>query len=223
MYGAPQYTPPANLKTGAALASMILGIVGFFTLGGFFIGSIVGLILGISALRKSRKMPGEYGGGGFAIAGIVLNAGFLVLGTAYIALVAMIAVPNLLAARRSANMASAKQTLRIINSAQAVYQSGIGEGNYAASLSDLGGSEGLLDSTVVNARTTPKSGYLLGEMKATPATRTEPAKYSITAFPAVKDGTARSGDDCFFVDETGVIRHSGSPDKLATADSPPID
>ncbi len=221
-YGSPEFAPPQPLKTGAAIVSLVLGIVGFFTIGLGFIGSIIGLILGISAFRKSKKRPQEYGGGGLAIAGIALNISALVVGVAYVGLVAAIAVPNLLAARRSANNASAQQMLRNINSAQAVYESGIGKGNYTASLKDLGGSDGFLDATVVNAQTTPRSGYLLGEMKVTPATGTEPAKYSITAFPAVKEGSGRTGGDCYFVDETGVIRHSGDPTKPATAESAPV-
>lgn len=221
-YGSPQFGPPPSLKTGAAIASMVLGIVGFFSVGIIFIGSIIGLFLGISALRKAKKRPMEYGGGGFAVAGIALNASALVIGVAYIGFVAAIAVPNLLAARRSANMASAQQMLRNISSAQAVYESGAGKGNYAASLKDLGGSDGLLDATIVNAQTTPKNGYLLGEMKVTPPNGNEPAHFSITAFPAVKEGASRTGGDSYFVDDTGVIRHSGDPAKPATADSPAV-
>lgn len=118
---------------------------------------------------------------------------------------------------------SAQQTLRNINSAQAVYESGIGGGNYASNLALLGGGTsntevGLIDSTVVNAQTTPKSGYLLGELKTVPRTATSPARYSITAFPV-----GETGKDCYYIDETGIIRHSGRPDVPATATSPPLE
>lgn len=119
------------------------------------------------------------------------------------------------------NDSAPQQTLRNINSAQAVYQSGIGNGNYAPRLADLGSSSstevGLIDSTIVNAQTTAKSGYLLGEMKTVPRTATSPARYSITAFPV--GGT---GDDRYYIDETGIIRHSGRPDVPATAASEPV-
>jgi type IV pilus assembly protein PilA len=127
----------------------------------------------------------------------------------------------------TAKDATPQQTLRNIHSAQAVYESGIGNGNYTSNLAVLGGGSntnevGLIDSTVVNAQTTPKGGYLLGEMKTVPRTATTPPRYSITIFPAIAKGKNRTGNDCYFVDETGIIRHSGRPDVPATAMSPPI-
>lgn len=69
-----------------------------------------------------------------------------------IGLVAAIGIPNLLEARRSANTASALQTLRNLNTAQVTYSLGIGRGNYANRLALLGGSAstdvGFLDNTV---------------------------------------------------------------------------
>jgi type II secretory pathway pseudopilin PulG len=222
MYGGSQGVPSAKLKTGAAMTSVVLGILGFFTVGGLILGSILGLILGVTALRKARKMPREYGGEGLAITGIVLNLGVLVFG-GIVVLIAAISVPNLLAARRAANTASAMVTLRSIHAAQEVYASGVGKGNYARTLKELGtDADGLLDSTILNSQITPKSGYLLGEMKVTPANGDEPAHYSITASPVVKEGAARTGNDNLFVDETGIIRHSDDPVRPATADSPPI-
>ncbi len=118
---------------------------------------------------------------------------------------------------------STSQMLQNIHSAQAVYESGIGNGNYASNLAVLGGGTastevGLIDSTIVNAQTTAKSGYLLGELKTVPRTATSPARYSITAFPV--GGT---GKDCYYIDETGIIRHSGRPDVPATPSSPPLE
>jgi prepilin-type N-terminal cleavage/methylation domain-containing protein len=57
-----------------------------------------------------------------------------------IAIVAAIAIPNLLASRRAANEASAISSLRTIHSSQATYQATIGGGvNYAADLPALNG------------------------------------------------------------------------------------
>src|SRR5438067_5522627 len=47
-----------------------------------------------------------------------------------IGIIAAIAVPNLLASRRSANGASAIESMRLFHSTQATYQSGIGNGSF---------------------------------------------------------------------------------------------
>src|SRR5438105_4818503 len=53
-----------------------------------------------------------------------------------IGIIAAIAVPNLLASRRSANGASAIETMRLFHSTESTYGSGIGNGNFG-SASDL--------------------------------------------------------------------------------------
>src|SRR5690348_87343 len=79
-----------------------------------------------------------------------------------IAIVAAIAIPNLLASRRAANEASAISSLRTIHSAQATYQATVGGNvNYAGSLASLGTAtspdpNGLIDSTLAGGS---KSGY----------------------------------------------------------------
>jgi type IV pilus assembly protein PilA len=108
--GGQSYPPPAKLKSGLATAGMVLGILALVTtilLVGVLIAP-VGLILSIVAFRKAGKNPQEYGGKGQAIAGIVTSA--LVCLT--IPVIAAIAVPNLLAARKAANEASALSSLR---------------------------------------------------------------------------------------------------------------
>ncbi|MBX7222940.1 MAG: hypothetical protein K1Y36_23530 [Blastocatellia bacterium] len=134
---------------------------------------------------------------------------------------AALAVPNFLAAQRSANRATAMLMLRSLHTAQIQYAAEKGEGNYASSLEELSRNAGF-DPTAVTMQNVPKSGYLLGPIKVTPAANGQPAKYSVTAFPAVKDGLNRTGTDCFYLDETGIIRHSGSPNVLATEKSEPI-
>ncbi|HMZ81232.1 MAG TPA: hypothetical protein PLL06_16135, partial [Acidobacteriota bacterium] len=130
-------------------------------------------------------------------------------------------------ARRQANTASAVQVLRNLHSAQVVYQTSLGKGNFASSLKLLGpgGEEAVdfLDESIVNMQTTPRNGYLLGPLKVTPPGENTAPTYSISAFPAVKEGNAQTGDDCFYVDETGVIRHSGSATKPAGPESEPVE
>ena len=119
-YYQPQYQnyQTSKQKSGLAIASMVIGIIGvvLMCLGGFIIAPI-GLILGIVALVKSNRRPSEYGGKGFAIAGIAI-CGLL---TITLPVILAIAVPNLLAARRAANEGSAIYTIRTISDAEQKY------------------------------------------------------------------------------------------------------
>lgn len=112
-YYQPQYQAyqRAKQKSGLAITSMVLGIIGCF------LTSPIGLILGIVAIVKANRRPSEYGGKGFAIAGIVLNG----IGLLFLPVIAAIAIPNLLAARRAANEASAISTVRTLSQAEATY------------------------------------------------------------------------------------------------------
>jgi prepilin-type processing-associated H-X9-DG protein len=62
--------------SGLAIASLVLGILGFFTCG---IGAIVGLILGIMAMSQVKKSNGLIGGYGIALAGTIISAVFLLM------------------------------------------------------------------------------------------------------------------------------------------------
>jgi len=131
LYNAPQIysghpynysSPRTQLKTGLALTSMVLGIVAFpttFLLFGLLLAPIA-VILGIVALRKASKQPSVYGGKGFAIAGIAVGSVVCVF---FVPLIAAIAIPNLLAARRAANEGSAITTIKRIVVAQHEYLS----------------------------------------------------------------------------------------------------
>ena len=61
--------PPRQLRQGLAITSMVLGILSIFT-GCFPILGLTGVILSIIALTKAARRPLEYGGKGFAIAGL---------------------------------------------------------------------------------------------------------------------------------------------------------
>lgn len=98
---------------------MVLGILGIVTsilLVGVLLAP-VGLILGIAALVKINRQPTVYGGRGFAVAGIVTSSVIVLI----IPLIAAIAVPNYLAARRAADEGGAVATLRTLSSAESVY------------------------------------------------------------------------------------------------------
>ncbi len=70
----PAPAPPAK-PNGLAIASIVLGGFGVFTCG---LSALVGLILGILALKKAGKEQGAPGRG-LALAGIIVSAAFLVL------------------------------------------------------------------------------------------------------------------------------------------------
>lgn len=133
---------------------------------------------------------------------------------------------NLARLKRRANESVAMQTLRNLNTAEVTFSLGLGKGHYTDDLRRLGGTGendvGFLDDSVVEMQRKPKSGYLLGKIKITHPTSKTVATYEVVAFPAIKEGPDRTGDDCFFIDDSGVIRHSGKPDVLADTKSLPI-
>jgi prepilin-type processing-associated H-X9-DG protein len=65
---------PAAKTSGLAIASLVLGILGFFSCG---TTAIVGLIFGIVAMSRVRKSNGAIGGQGLALAGTIVSAVFL--------------------------------------------------------------------------------------------------------------------------------------------------
>lgn len=65
----------ARPPTGLAIASLVLGILGLFTMG---FTALIGLVLGIVALVRSNR-SGRYESQGLAIAGIAVSGALLVL------------------------------------------------------------------------------------------------------------------------------------------------
>jgi len=72
----PPGPPPEPTTSGAAIASLVLGILAFCTLG---LAGIPGVILGLVGLRSASRGRGAVKGRGLAIAGIVTSAAGLVL------------------------------------------------------------------------------------------------------------------------------------------------
>lgn len=68
-----QLSQPAG-TSGLAIASLVLGILGFFSCG---ITSIIGLILGIIAIAQGKKRSGSVGG--VALAGTIVSALFILM------------------------------------------------------------------------------------------------------------------------------------------------
>ena len=131
-----------------------------------------------------------------------------------IGIIAAIAIPNLLAARRSANEGSAVSTLRTLHGANVTFQASAGQGKFAADLAALN-SAGLIDSVVAAANTTPKSGYTY--TYTGPASATEnPSTFSCEA-EFSGSGLTATGTRSFMIFEEGVIYGSANGTAAAPA------
>ncbi len=123
----------------------------------------------------------------------------LLIVVAIIGIIAAIAIPNLLKARKASNEASAINSMRTIWSAQTVYRKTFtNDTTYAPDLTTLGSAPGarILDVVLGGSNNPFKSGY---DFTMTGSTGT----FSATADPRVG-----LGDRHFFVDESAVIRYN---------------
>ena len=211
-------------KKGMAIASLILGVLGFplfsIIIGGIvslFLAIIFGtsgaifgiavfllmiplsLILGIVALSRAKKMPNEYGGKSLAITGIVFSSCGLLLLPVF-GIIGAIAVPNVIEARKAANEGSAIQGLRMIVIAQETYRA---ENLRCADLKTLG-AENMIDSRLVKGES---NGYRYMVINLPTMNR----NCAMTATPA----TTLDGVRAFYYStEDGMIRarkYDGEP------------
>lgn len=202
---------PGELKKGLAIASMVIGILDLFSFGLLGLGAIAGITLSIVALSNAKRNPREYGGQSMATAGLVLSILSIVM-IVPLGIVAAIVIPNVIASRRAANESASIATLRSIQSAQQVYQSTHGAGQY-----------GNLDQLAELGLITPElsTGFRYGY------------KFTVDVNAGV-DGLPRfqavgvpvsygsSGIRSFYVDESGVIRAGDNRGGRATERNTPL-
>jgi prepilin-type N-terminal cleavage/methylation domain-containing protein len=124
-----------------------------------------------------------------------------------IGIIAAIAIPNLLAARRSANEGSAASSLRTIHGASATYQATTGNGNFPDSAQDAVGlgtlaTNNLIDS-VLGAGT--KSGYNFTYESFPFEVGVNPASFSCVAEPQQVSGIVMTGTRSFGIATDGVL------------------
>lgn len=124
----------------------------------------------------------------------------LLIVVAIIGIIAAMAVPNLLAARRAANEGSAQASMRTIYSAQATYQATTGNGAFATNLTALR-TASLVD-VVLGAGA--KSGYnftIFAQAGSGAA-----AVFGAKAIPITTSGVSMTGTRRFGITEDGVMR-----------------
>ena len=124
-----------------------------------------------------------------------------------IGIVAAIAIPNLLASRRSANESSAISALRTIHGAEVSYQSTIGNGDFG-SLANLQ-TAGFLDESLAGATSgaTAKSGYYY-TLATAAASSSTPATFECDSQPLLHLSASifsSTGARRFFITEAGVV------------------
>ena len=121
----------------------------------------------------------------------------LLIVVAIILIIAAIAIPNLLRARRSANEGSATASMRTLGSGELLYRST--NGNFT----DLAGlaADSIIDNVLGGGT---KSGYVFA---AGPGAGTlADLAFTATGTPSVSTGATQTGARFFFTDETQVVR-----------------
>lgn len=125
--------------------------------------------------------------------------------------------------RTRSNDRSAKTTMQVLFNAQIRFKNTQGKGNFTAELAQLAEEQDLIPPPIARMQIQPFHGFLLGKIQVSPKSAQIDAKFSVVAFPAIGTGLNRTGNDCFYIDETGILRHSGSPTKIPDVNSPPVE
>ena len=125
----------------------------------------------------------------------------LLIVVAIIGIIAAIAIPNLLASKRSANEGSAIGSVRSLNTAEATYFTSTGQNLKYGTLAQMKDAS-LIDSVLAGKS---KSGYSFDVTKIVDASTTAAAKYEVTAIPASVNPVTGTGTRSFYSDESAVI------------------
>ena len=129
---------------------------------------------------------------------------------AIIALLAAIAIPNLLRARHNANEAAAISSMKTLATAMESFRAAQTPASYPANLAALSGANPpYVDVTLTNASAAanPRQGY---GFSYTSGVNT----YNVRGNPATANVT---GTRSFFVDQSGVIRANSAGDAIVTS------
>lgn len=130
----------------------------------------------------------------------------LLIVIAVIGIIAGLAIPNLLSARRAANEASAASTIRLLTNAQYTYRATNTNNNFAASLSELSLGSNVIDQHLAAGT---KSGYLFATQRLAPVAG-QPERFDTTGVPLLSTGMAATGSRYFYSNEAGAIYASST-------------
>lgn len=131
-----------------------------------------------------------------------------------IGIIAAIAIPNLLAARRSANEGSAASSLRTVHGASATWQATVGNGQFpgASGTSGITGLQELATGNLIDAvlggvgqTNADKSGFRFVYINYDFVAGTNPASFACTAKPVTNSGITATGTRNFGIATDGVL------------------
>ncbi len=137
-----------------------------------------------------------------------------------IGIIAAIAIPNLLAARRSANEGAAVSTQRMLHSSQVTFGATQGSGNYAGGATWAAGTGvasrlgvlydvNLIDAVIASGQ---KSGYTFDTYATDRNAATQvPASFTLGSAVSVATGVTQTGTRRFCVATDGVMRSDNTP------------
>ena len=132
-----------------------------------------------------------------------------------IGIIAAIAIPNLLAARRASNEASAIASTRTFHGANITFQASAGAGLFAANVAaltnakliDTGFAAAIGNAAYPAAATSAKSGYLFNYGNT--AVANNPSQFTLASkFNGTAGSFSATGTRSFFIDESGVIYYN---------------
>ena len=140
-----------------------------------------------------------------------------------IGIIAAIAIPNLIAARRAANEGSAQSSNRTLHSAQVTYQATSGNGDFAGAVGSAdttglalmgpgAGNANLVDATLAAGN---KSGYNYATSRTAKATNVSP-EFIVGSVPATVSGVTATGTRRFCVATDGVVKADATVASLGT-------
>lgn len=123
----------------------------------------------------------------------------LIIVVVIIGIIGSIAIPNLIASRRTANEASAVSSLRLIHSSEIIFQNTAGNGSFGtlAALSNAG----LIDSVLAGSK---KSGYLFTITTGT-IPNSNVSQYAVVATPVTPTGLQMTGSHDYGIGWNGVL------------------
>ena len=138
-----------------------------------------------------------------------------------IGIVAAIAIPNLLGARRSANEGSTVSTLRMLHGAQMTYSATSGSGNYAGDIGATGTVNALTELRTpkiidISIGSGTKSGYNFVGGRVV-SSSSSAATFFFSANPATTTGISQTGTRRFGISTEGVMKADNTIATLGTA------